>query len=938
MFPGVPRRCARGPRSIVRRLIPPQRYVVDMPALPGRFGPFAMAALALLLLPAGADAQDTAQPVARATYVTNHADLPTARAVRTDQRIAIDAQLDEPVWMTAPPVTDFWQYDPDTGLRVSEPIEVRILYDDEALYVGARLSDKDIVTRLVRRDGFANDTDIFIIYLDSYHDHRTAYRFAVNAAGWRRDLILSGGGVQGAAGLGGGDASWDPVWAVKTRIGDGEWFVEERIPFSQLRFSPADEQVWGLQLERKIRPLTEENVWSWTPSNEAGGVARFGHLVGITGIKPGRKLEMLPYVGGRAEYIGIARNPDVSFTNPFRSGSDYFGTAGVDLKYRVTSNLTLDGTINPDFGQVELDPAVINLTAFETRYAERRPFFVEGAEIFDFGEGGPSLVYSRRVGRAPQGDAPDAAAYSVAPGTTTILGAAKLTGKTPSGWSMGFLNAVTARERASWLGADRVAGRFEVEPATNYFAGRVRRELRAGQTVLGVLATGVARSLEGSPLQLHARAFSGGVDFSHQWGNRVWEVQGLFSPSLVQGSEQALIATQRTSSRYFQRPDADGLGVDSSATSLAGYSARVAVAKQAGLWRLGGDGAVISPGYEVNDLGFQSEAGRFKTNLSGGMEHTRPGRHLRSWSLTSSAGLVWNYGGDRVGTDIAFNGSAQLPDLSRLGGRLSIRPETLTDRLTRGGPLAMAPAGYSASVNYSTDGRTALSGRGSVTYGTDRSGAWNSELDMSMMWRISTLVDVSLGPNFSRGFGTAQYVSTVTDKTATSTYGRRYVFADLRQTTTSLTTRLNATLTPLVSFEVYAQPFISSARYERLKELAAGRTFDFSEYGTGVGTLSQTSTGSYTIDPDGVGPAKAFGLSNRDFNFRSLRGNAVFRWEWRAGSTLFLVWQQNRSGRLVPEEPGADVGAFDFGRDARALFDIRADNIFLIKLSYWLNP
>ena len=917
--------------------------------------PIASLALLLLLLspelgvaqvvakPTG-DARDkpeAAPPTsARAAFIANHDDLPVARAVRSDQAMEIDGRLDEPTWMNAPAVTDFWQYDPDTGLPISEPLQVRLLYDDDALYVGARITDKELVTRLVRRDGFANDSDIFIIYLDSYHDHRTAYRFAVNAAGWRRDLIISGGGGQGGNGLGGGDASWDPVWEVRTQIGDGEWFVEARIPFSQLRFSSADEQTWGLQLERKIRPLTEENVWSWTPSSEAGGVARFGHLVGIEGIKAGRKLEVLPYVGGRAEFIGIARNPDVSFANPFRTGADYFGTGGIDLKYRLTSNLTLDGTVNPDFGQVELDPAVINLTAFETRYAERRPFFVEGAEIFDFGEGGPSLVYSRRIGRAPQGDAPSASAYSVEPGTTTILGAGKLTGKTSGGWSIGVLNVVTARERASWLNRDGIEGRHEVEPATNYFAGRVRRELRAGQTVFGVLATAVNRRLDGSPLvtALHRGAFSGGIDFSHQWANRLWEVQGHFSPSLVEGSEQALIATQRSSSRYFQRPDAADLGVDSAATSLAGYSARVAVAKQAGLWRMGLDGAAISPGYEVNDLGFQTEAGRFRVNASGGVEHSRPGTRLRSWSVSTVSALVWNYAGDRIGTDLAVSGSAQLPNLSRFGARLSLRPATLNDRLTRGGPMAMAPTGYTASANYNTDQRTAVSGRAALAYGADRSGAWNGEVDVSLTWRVSTRLDMSLGPNLNRGYGTAQHVSTVTDKTADRTFGRRYVFADLHQTTASLTTRLNATLTPEISFEVYAQPFISSARYDRLKELAAPRTFEFSQYGADIGTLDQTASGSYLVDPDGAGPAKPFELGNRDFNFRSLRGNAVFRWEWRAGSTLFLVWQQNRSARLVPDSPQADVGTFEFGRDARALFGIDPDNIFLIKVSYWLNP
>ena len=336
-------------------------------------------------------APDSAAAPLRATYNPNHDETPVAQAVRIDVPITIDGILDEPVWTSAAPVTDFWQYDPGDGERLSEPIEVRFLYDNDALYVGAWISDKDIRARLARRDGFANDTDIFSIYIDSYHDHRTAYRFAVNAGGWRRDLIVAGGGG-GGGGLG-GDDSWDPVWEVETRVGEGAWFAEYRIPFSQLRFSSSEEQVWGIQLERKNRPVPEETFWSWTPSTEAAGVPRFGHLTGIRGIEPGQRLEILPYFAGRAEYLQIPGDPDAGFSDPFRSDSDYFGSAGVDLKYRVTSNFTLDATFNPDFGQVEADPAVINLTAFETRYEERRPFFVEGGEVFEFGAGGPTLVY-----------------------------------------------------------------------------------------------------------------------------------------------------------------------------------------------------------------------------------------------------------------------------------------------------------------------------------------------------------------------------------------------------------------------------------------------------------------------------------------------------------------------------------------------------------------
>jgi hypothetical protein len=359
----------------------------------------------------------TSQP--RAPIAASHEEKPTATAVRTDATISIDGTLDESAWFTAPAVSDFWQISPDEGAPVSEHTEVRFLYDDEAIYVGAWFWDSDgrIVQRLSRRDTGINDVDLFAFHFDSYHSHRSSNRFVVSAAGAIRDLAAGAGG-----GLTSGDQSWNPVWDYRTTITDQGWFVEARVPFSQLRFSQADEQVWGLQLERKIRPQIEETSWAYTQSTDPPGQHNFGHLVGIRGIRPGRKLELLPYAGGSAEYLDIPQSAEVSWANPFRSGSDYFANAGLDLKYKLTSNLTLDGTINPDFGQVELDPAVINLTAFETRFAERRPFFVEGAEIFEFGEAGSQLFYSRRVGRAPRGSAPSAAVYDQAPATTTISG------------------------------------------------------------------------------------------------------------------------------------------------------------------------------------------------------------------------------------------------------------------------------------------------------------------------------------------------------------------------------------------------------------------------------------------------------------------------------------------------------------------------------------
>ncbi|HUE95760.1 MAG TPA: DUF5916 domain-containing protein, partial [Longimicrobiaceae bacterium] len=474
----------------------------------------------------------------------NHAAAPVAIAVRTDERIVVDGRLDEEAWQSAPAVTNFTQLDPTEGQPVSQPTEVRFLYDDEAIYIGAWLwDDGEILTRLARRDAGVPDADFFIVIFDSFHDHRTAYRFSTSPSAMKRDEIMTGGGRGGGPGGGGGfgDTSWDPVYELDATITDEGWFVEYRIPFSQLRFSPAEEVTWGLQIERKIRRNQENTVWAYSPKTESGGIAIFGHLTGLRGIEPGRRLEILPYVSGRAEYVGIDQSAEVAFENPFRTPSDYFASFGADLKYRLTSNMTLDGTVNPDFGQVEVDPAVINLSAFETRYDEKRPFFIEGAEIFQFGAGGggggprSQLLYSRRIGRSPQGRVPSSAVYDFAPQATSILGAAKVTGKTDDGWSIGLLNAVTNQEKAQWVNSAGERQDYLVEPFTNYFVGRLRREFGVGQTAIGGLLTSVNRRLDSTPLQsgLHSSAYTGGIDIRHAWANRAWEIQAHVSPSYV---------------------------------------------------------------------------------------------------------------------------------------------------------------------------------------------------------------------------------------------------------------------------------------------------------------------------------------------------------------------------------------------------------------------
>ena len=876
----------------------------------------------------------------------DHELAPKARAVRTRTGIDLDGRLDEPVWTAAPPITEFIQEDPDEGATATERTEFRVAYDDNAMYVGAILHDSNTVTtRLVRRDVGNGDFDYISVSLDSYHDHETAYQFTVNPSGAISDAVSSGGGGAG----GGGDSSWDPVWEAATQVTESGWSTEMRIPFSQLRFSPDEKQVWGIEIKRNIHRNQEQVTFPFIPTLERGGASRFAHLEGIEGIEPDRRLELLPYVAGRGEFLQLAEPQGIDFVDPFRSGSDYFAEVGLDLKYRLASNVTLDATVNPDFGQVELDPSVINLTAFETRYEERRPFFVEGGDIFRFGEGGPGgstgrapqLFYSRRIGRSPSGAVPSEAIFSDAASATTILGAAKVTGKVGDGWSLGILEAVTAQETVTYSDADNIANESVIEPAANYLVGRMRRQIRGGETRFGLFGTAVNRKLVGTGMdsRLHSAAYSGGADFAHEWSGRMYRISSTFTASYVEGDSAAITRTQRSSTRYYQRPGADRL--DPSATSLGGYYGMVDVAKQAGAFVGKLSLAAASPGYEVNDLGFQSASDRIIMDTHFQYNQPNPGRIFRAWDVRWSPDAVWNYRGDRVFAALNHNFVWQLLNYWEGGIRVSYNPPYDDDRLTRGGPIARTPSRLSVNPSFSSDGRRDTVGRLNYQWVKDDAGGWSSDVSLNLTANPSEGLSIQLGLNLTRRYESAQYVTSVEDPLARSTYGSRYVFGGLDQTTVSIDARVNVTFTPTLSLQLYAEPFISTGDYRQLKELERPRAFDFLEYGKDIGTVSPGPGGDHLVDPDGDGPAEQFEVSDRDFSYRSLLGNAVLRWEWRQGSTLYLVWQQSRINSVTGQDlDGISnwVGGFDLGRDVGDMFGTRPDNILVLKLNYWLNP
>ena len=868
----------------------------------------------------------------------DHARALRARAIRIDSDVSIDGRLAEPVWEEAFPISNFRQTVPSEGEVASEQTEVFVTYDDVAIYVGAVLDDRSpVTTRLARRDSGLGDSDLLVVLLDSYHDHETAYRFWTNPSGTRGDAIVTGNST------GGGDASWDPVWDVATRRTGAGWTAEMRIPFSQLRFGREERPEWGIQVERSINRRQERVTFPFTPTLERGGVSRFAHLEGLEGIEPGRRLELLPYVVARSEHLQLPAPSGVGFDNPYRTGSDRFGSVGLDLKYRVASNVTLDATVNPDFGQVELDPSVINLTAFETRFAEQRPFFIEGADIFALGDGGsvglaPQLIYSRRIGRSPRGGVPFDAAFSDIPSATTIAGAAKMTGRIGDGWSLGILEAVTASESAPFITGAGLQDEVTVEPAANYFVGRLRRQIRGGRTRFGVLTSAVNRGAD-SPLsgRLHSGAYSGGVDVAHETADRDWLFSGMFTGSHVRGRPDAIARTQRSSSRYYQRPDADHIDLDPLATSLSGFSGMGYVGKQSGNFTMRTGMVAVSPGYEVNDLGFQTYADRVLLDTQFRYTDREPGPVLRSWNVNlGGPDVTWNFAGNRTRLDLNVSGYLEFLNYWRTYARVRYEPWSDDDRLTRGGPIARTPSRYSNFLWVGSDRRRTTTATSGFSWGADAAGGWNRRVAVSLNSRFREAVQASVSPSYSWSHSAAQYVSRVGDEQAVDTFGTRYLFAGIDRTTLSLQSRVNVTFSPTLSLEIYVEPFISIGDYGPLKEFLAPGTFEFLTYGVDGGTITRGDDGRFTIDPDGAGPASSFRVSDRDFSYRSLLGNTVLRWEWMPGSTAFFVWQQSRINRLNAADPW--VGQFDLGRDLGDMFDVVPDNIFMIKVNYWLNP
>jgi hypothetical protein len=851
---------------------------------------------------------------------------PTVQAVRASAPVTVDGRLDDPAWASVEPFTDFTQRDPEEGQPATERTELRLLYDDDALYVGARLLDAEpdrIVMRLSRRDESA-EADRFSLYLDPRHDRLTGVRFEVSAAGVQNDKIIYNDTSM--------DGSWDAVWLSAVHHDQRGWSLEMRIPFSELRFLPGDSQTWGVNASRYIQRKNETDWLALVPKTESGLASRMAELTGIRGVKPRTPLVLVPYAAGGAE-AGPAVPGD-----PFSDGSSLFGSVGVDLRRKIGSSFALDATVNPDFGQVEVDPAVVNLTDFETFFPEKRPFFVEGAQIFDnFGRNGannfygfmrtePDLFYTRRIGRTPQG-VPEAEFVSV-PKTTTILGAVKLTGKSASGWSVGVLEAVTGSERAQWKDGE-ARGQQEVEPLTNYLVLRAYRDrARAGY---GALLTAVDRDLGDPRLasQLARSAYVGGLDgYVFLDGRKDWVVSGRMASSQVAGDREAIELLQLDSTRYFQRPDRSELRLDPTRTTLGGWTGSVNLNRQSGTVRVNAAAWATSPGFESNDLGFNPRSDRWGGHVAVELRKPEPDGFTRFRSLTVAKSYSYNFDGDKQGDAVNAFGRVVLRNYWNAGASGSYRWRALDDRQTRGGPSMTTGEGWNGGVWMESDGRKAVVGRVEAFHFRNEWGSRQWEGEAVAELRLSSAVTIAVGPALMKANRVAQWVTSVGDAGLASDLAGHYVFAGFEQTEVSLTARVNWIFSPRLSLQLYAQPLVSRGAYAGFKELDRARSFDFLVYGPGQ-IVYDEGAGLYTVDP-GRGASGPFTFENPDFNFKSLRLNTVLRWEWRPGSALYAVWTQARENALFP-------GRSDLGRDLDDLFASPSTSVFEVKATIRLG-
>lgn len=835
----------------------------------------------------------------------------------------IDGVLDDAAWQAAHFVSDFAQKQPIEGATPSRRTEIAIVYDSEALYVGARMyapGPHDIEAVMTRRDD-TGAAERIIVSLDTFRDRRTAYTFAVTAAGVRADWYHPDDEEFLR------DRSFEPVWTARTSIGPDGWIAEMRIPFTQLRFGRGARQDWGININRYVPQHNEDIYWVVVPRNEVGWASRFGALEGIEGIPQPLRLEVVPFVAGNL----TVTSSGLVAGNPLADELDAGANAGVDVKMAAGPGLTLDATINPDFGQVEADPAQVNLTAYETFFAENRPFFTEGGNLLA-GQG-PRYYYSRRIGGPPhleaEGDHVDA------PGAARILGAGKLTGRLPSGTSIGALAALTQRTYARTYDiATDARDRVAVEPLTSYSVLRAQQEL--GASVVGASLTGVHRALDaGEPLAevLARQAVTGSADWNLRFAGGTYELGGNAGFSHVRGEPAAIATIARSSVHYFQRPDQQGHLpfdpgtddapiVDPDRRTLSGTAATLYLTRRNGAWIWDLRSYFETPGFEINDIGSLQSADDVTAQAGLVYRSNVPRGPVHAWEAGSAAASEWSFGGQRAPGGSETYGRIVWKNFWTTTVAGQVFWPGLSDDATRGGPLTGIGWGGLGMVQMTSAPAARTRWNGQLVYGVHQTGRTGVEVRGELSVRPLDRLGLSLAPRFTRSTNNRQYVDTVAGSNM-ATYGSRYVFGTLEYRELALQARTQLALTPRLALDFYIEPFAARGRYSELGELHAPRRRGLDIYGDELGTIEHGGDG-YTVT---VG-SERFALDEPDFTSLSLRSTLVLRWELLPGSTLFLVWQQDRNDE---QDRAGAVTPASLGR----AFTSPGSHALVVKLAYW---
>jgi hypothetical protein len=849
-------------------------------------------------------------------------------AVQLNDEITVDGILSESIWQTAPVVTGFLQLQPNEGSPASQQTFVRLAYDEHALYIGADMRDSapdSIVSRLSRRDVMGNE-DIFGVFIDSYYDRRSACYFGLSAGGTILDGILYNDDWD--------DNTWDGVWVGRVHHSNYGWSAEMRIPFSQLRFQRQEQYVWGINFRRDISRKNEQTYLVFRPKNSSGFVSRFADLKGIEKILPSRNIEILPYFREKAEYTHPEKD------DPLHSGSAFSPIAGADVKIGLKNNLTLDMTVNPDFGQVEVDPAVVNLSDVETYFNEKRPFFIEGSSVFNFGYGGannywcfnwsnPNFFYSRRIGRPPEDILPDND-YSDMPEGAHIIGAVKISGKLSGNWNIGTIHAITQREYGRYaLNGEQY--KQEVEPASYYGIFRIQKEINDARQGIGILATRTSRKFAEQQLRndINDHALTFGIDgWTFLDTSKTWVFTGWAGASHITGTREQITNLQANSRHYFQRPDAKSIQLDSNATALSGFAGRFYLNKQKGNIIVNSAFGIISPGFDVNDLGFLNRANLINSHFGIGYLWTKPGKVFRQCDLIGAIFQSYDFDWNSVWRGVFLLWESQFLNYIRFNTYIAYNPQTINPYRTRGGPLSLNHPGVETYFHFCSDDRKSLILSTEYYQYICTPKDKYRKVIINLECKIRSNLNMSIGPSLVQIREFAQWVDEFDDPTAVKTYAKRYVFGEMKQNEISANIRLNWTFTPQLSLQLYLQPLISHGDYKNFKELDRPKSYSFNVY---PDNQILRSNGEYEIDPDGNnGPAGSFSFENPDFIYKSLRGNVILRWEYRPGSTLYLVWAQNRWNDKLHKP-------HSFLRSTEQLWNTKSDNILMLKITYWFS-